>query len=231
VPTRLSKPLTDWTAEDVRALVDERVEEGQRLEFKRELNLETQSQRIEAAKDLSGMANAAGGILIVGVEEATLADGRRLPLRPAPMQRGDLQARLEDVLASSVSPPVNLAAATLEADGGYFLVVRVQQRSGPPHMVEGYGQNRYFLRSGLSTRPMQAHEVERAFSDLGRSDERLLAMLEGLPLIARIDNQPRTRDQELDLEPGVTPLAHRCDRAARRVRTTITNEACRSARR
>jgi hypothetical protein len=59
VPTRLSKPLTDWTAEDVTALVDERVEEGQRLEFKRELNLETRSQRVEAAKDVSGMANAA----------------------------------------------------------------------------------------------------------------------------------------------------------------------------
>jgi len=183
---RLYKPLLDWSVEDVQKLVDEKIDEGQRLEYKRELNLGSRDERLEAAKDASGMANATGGLLIYGIEEEELEDGRRIPVRVRPLENGDAQPRLEDVLASSVSPPLNFAAKTIEADDGYVVVLQIQQRSGPLHMVEGYNQNRYFIRTGLATRPMQAHEVERSFRDLGNAEERLDELLRSLPLVARL---------------------------------------------
>jgi hypothetical protein len=207
LPSRLDKPLRAWTVADVLALVEERIEEGQRLEYKRELRLDTRGDRIEAAKDASGLANAVGGLLIYGVAEEETADGRRLPARTAPINEGDAQARLEDVLHSAVFPPLNFAAVTLAAsEGGFYLVVRVMQRSGPLHMVEGYGQNRYFLRAGLATRPMIAHEVERTFRELGRSEAEALEEMSALPLVARIaDHRSRNQDRESDSEPGIEP--------------------------
>jgi hypothetical protein len=198
VSTRLYKPLGDWTTDDVRALVDERTEEGQRLEYKRELNLGAREERLEAAKDASGMANASGGLLIYRVEEEELSDGRRIPVRVTPLTSGDAQARLEDVLDGAVSPKLNLAAKMLEVDGGgYLLVVRLLQRFGPLHMVEGYGQNRYFMRGGLATRPMQAHEIERVFSGLTAVESRVDELLRDLPVTTRLAGV-RSRSGDLD---------------------------------
>jgi hypothetical protein len=185
--TRLLKPLDEWTTDDVRALVSERVEEGQRLEYKRELKLGSRTEKAEAAKDVSGMANATGGLLVYGVGEEQLEDGRRLPTRLSPLADGNAQAQLEDVLHSAVSPSLNMTSRLLEApEGGFFLLVRVQQRSGPLHMVEGYKENRYYLRSGLSTKPMESHEVERAFRELSATENKVVELVSSAALIPRI---------------------------------------------
>jgi hypothetical protein len=125
-----------------------------------------------------------------------------------PIAAGDAQARLEDVLYSAVTPRLNLGAATIVADkGGYFIVVRVHQRSGPLHMVDAYEQRRYFIRTGLSTRPMEAHEIERAFADLQYRDVRIDALITRLPLVARIaPDRSRAPEEHGNVrEPAGTP--------------------------
>ena len=152
------------------------------------------------------MGNAAGGLLIYGVSEKELPDGRRLPGGPTPIRDGGIAAQLEDVLYSSVSPQLNLSTGFVPASaGGYFLLVRVQPRSGPLHMVEGHGQHRYFLRAGLATRPMEAHEVESAFRDLALGASRVEREAAQLPLVPRI---AETRARHLEsgaIEPGERP--------------------------
>ncbi len=66
------------TCADVRALADWSVGEGLRMEYKEELKL-TRGGRKELAKDISALANAEGGLLVVGVMGAALAGGRRGP--------------------------------------------------------------------------------------------------------------------------------------------------------
>ena len=73
----LVKPLAEWTAADVQALIDQTVDEAQRLEYKHELDLEPRRNRLEACKDTSGVANATGGVIIYDVAERELDDGRR----------------------------------------------------------------------------------------------------------------------------------------------------------
>jgi hypothetical protein len=87
VSRRLTASLADWTSEDVLSLIEGRVKEGQRLEYKGEVELDAMRQRREATKDASGLANAQGGILIYGVEEEQLPDGRRVPTAPKPLSR------------------------------------------------------------------------------------------------------------------------------------------------
>lgn len=181
-------PLSEWSVDDVLALVAERVEEGQRLDDKGDLHLDNPKERREAAKDASGFANAQGGLLIYGVAEEELPDGRRLPTEPTPLQDGAAQSRLEDVLDAAVTPTLNFRTRLLETDGGFFLLVRVFQRAGPPHMVSAYGDNRHYVRAGLKTRPMEQHEVEVAYRVVSQGEARSLRRLHKLPLIPRLED-------------------------------------------
>jgi hypothetical protein len=199
---RLTKPLDEWEASDVLALVAEKIEEGQRLEYKRQLDLETPKKRSEAAKDVSGLANAQGGLLIYGVEEEELEDGRRIPARSTPLADGDVRSRLEDVLDSAVHPALNFEARQIDAEGGgYFLVVRTFPRLGVPHMVDGYGEMRCYVRVGLKTRPMEQHELAAAFAEAARSESRAAERLTRLPLIVRPDGV-ELLSPETSREPG-----------------------------
>jgi Putative DNA-binding domain len=179
----LHKRLSEWSIEDLDALVAERVEETQRLEYKRELPLVSKSERAEAAKDASGMANAQGGLLLYGVDEEKQPDGRRLPTRLRPIADGGIRDQLHDVLYSAVSPTLNLDSRLIDhPEGGYVLAVRVHQRSGPPHMVTAYGENRYYVRRETTVLRMTAHEVEQAFAQVAHTEERLGRLLRRLPI-------------------------------------------------
>lgn len=199
---RLEAPLSEWAADDVLALIQERVDEGQRLEYKRELVLNSKSQRREAAKDASGLANTQGGLLIYGVEEEELEDGRRVPTAPRPLTDGGVQAQLEDVLDSAISPSLNVDSRLLEADGGYFLAVRVFQRTGVPHMVDAYDTHRHYVRVGLKTRPMEQHELEQAYLAVSGNADRAQAKLAELPLVPRLSGVA-INDPVMLLTPGV----------------------------
>ncbi len=185
------------------ALVEERIEEGQRLEYKRQLDLETPKKRCEAAKDVSGLANAQGGLLIYGVEEEEQEDGRRIPVRPMPLSDGDARSRLEDVVDSAVHPALNFEARQIEAEGGgYFLVVRAFPHLGVPHMVDGYGEMRCYLRVGLKTRPMQQHELTTAYAEAAGGESRAAERLARLPLIVRPEGVVLA-SPETNREPGL----------------------------
>lgn len=195
----LTAALADWSASDVRAFIDQGVEEGQRLEYKRELDLDGHRQRREAAKDVSGMANAQGGLILYGVDEKQSTDGRRVPHAATPLTDGGVQARLEDVLYSAVLPRLNLESRLLPTDGGYFLVVRVFQRAGAPHMVAAYDEKRCYVRTGLSTRPMEQHELEAAYQGVAESRTGIERRLRHLPLVPRL--------QGIELAPVPTRMA------------------------
>lgn len=196
-------PLDEWEADDVLALIEGRIEEGQRLEFKRQLDLDTAKQRSEACKDASGLANSQGGLLIYGVEEEEQDDGRRIPIRAVPLRDGDTRSRLEDVLDSAVHPALNVECRQIETDGGYFLVLRISPRLGPPHMVDGYGEMRYYVRVGVKTRPMGQHEIEAAFSGAAGNERRATERLRHLPLAVLPEGIERDRGARgADRTPG-----------------------------
>jgi len=192
--SRLLKPVGEWDESDVLALIAGRIPEGQRLDYKRELKLDTRVQRKEAAKDASGMANASGGLLIYGVDEDK-STPEPLPVKATPLSDGQLQAQLEDLLDSTVSPTLNIETMPVPAAGGFFLLVSLFQRAGPPHMVEGYDDNRHYIRVGIKTRPMKQHELERAYANVTGSESRYHQMIARLPLLTRL-NRPETYEEQ-----------------------------------
>lgn len=195
----------------MRQLVEGRLPEGQRLEYKAALLLDSKKQKAELAKDVSGLANAQGGWIIFGIAEDESEEP--LPSEVAPLPATGLQTRLEDILDSALEPVPEYQAATISTEGGVVIVARIAKGTLPV-MVQGYDQNRYFLRSGTRTRPMNAHEVAQAHAAAHGKAEAVDRRLKGLPLIADIGPGLRMLDVgEMDAVPVLSLVVAALDGA------------------
>ena len=130
---------------DVQRLIDSQIPESTSLEFKSKLDLATRDQKREALKDLSGMANGGGGVVVFGLAETEggIADSIE------PLTDRTLLGILEDIVQVGVRPPLLWDYESLEHLDGYVLVVDVQPSPLGPYMVELHGEQRYFYRSGM----------------------------------------------------------------------------------
>jgi hypothetical protein len=158
------------TLEQVEALVSRRIPEGPSLEYKQDLPLMQKSGRVEALKDLSGIGNGGGGTLVYGIEEDEEQEGIPVAIRPL-TDRG-LVGVLEDVVRSSVRPPLLMTHRVLEHQEGFLLVIEILRSPLGPYMVEAYGQQRYFVRIGTRTAPMGEQQVRDAYLLAARGRER-----------------------------------------------------------
>ncbi|MBL8779164.1 MAG: ATP-binding protein [Acidimicrobiales bacterium] len=155
---------------DLDSLVDAAIPEGQRLEYKKELHLEQRVQRREALKDLTGMANGGGGTVVFGIGETDQAPP--VAGEVSPLEDAALVGRLEDIVQAGTSPPLLVEYSPVPcAAGGFVLVVDVERSPLGPVMVEGYGEARYFSRTGSRTAPMNEQQVRDAYALALRASE------------------------------------------------------------
>ena len=93
----MAKSVSQWDASDLQALIGQ--EETSNLEFKRSDALDnTDGNKRELAKDVSAMANAAGGVIVYGIEEKdNLADA---------LDQGTMQTKewIDQLLTSNIEP-------------------------------------------------------------------------------------------------------------------------------
>lgn len=80
--------------------------ENFRIEFKSQLDLSTPAQRLEAAKDISALANSAGGRIFYGINEDRQSGKAE---RLTPLTDPSLKSRLEDVCGRHGTPSTSLA--------------------------------------------------------------------------------------------------------------------------
>jgi len=121
--------------EDLRRIVEQRLEETSQLEFKRQL-LEL-GKNDDLARDLAAMANTEGGVIIYGIEQDST--GRARDLRPFAVsgaaERVTLVAQnaLDEALALG---EVRSIVSEDQRDLG-FLVVEVPRSGRAPHFHQG----------------------------------------------------------------------------------------------
>ncbi len=174
--------IRDW--DDVERHVQDRVPETPALEYKRELHLDPRSQRREVLKDITGMGNGGGGLVVYGIAETASGDG--IPAETAPLADRMLLGRLEDIIRSGVSPPLLYESWTIDAPGGgYVLVLDVQRSPLGPYVVQSRGDFGYYRRQGTRTGPMSETEVRDAYSLAARQIEHRVALWDELGLPAR----------------------------------------------
>lgn len=141
--------------------------ENFRIEFKSQLDLATPAQRLEAAKDISALANSAGGRIFYGISESKSPDGSRRAERLTPLLDHSLQARLEDVVADTVHPQPHWRVVSVEVEGGFVLIAEVYPSLGRDlHMVSG---DRFYRRGEARTQKMTEPEIREAYNRISIS--------------------------------------------------------------
>ena len=151
----LGAELSNITRDGLEQLIG--VPENQNLEFKRQAYESTDRQKKEAAYDIAAMANASGGLILIGIEE----DGSSTAAKIAPIPRDeDIEAWLQRVVASRVSPSLSINTHRVEIDNGIVQLVSVAPSTRKPHAVSvGDDALRYPVRSGTTKRYLSEPEV------------------------------------------------------------------------
>ena len=166
-------PLDQVSEADLQRLVDNRVPENITLEFKREAYGANDQAKKEWLKDISALANTAGGDLIIGVEEE---DGVASKLVGISSTTADEEIRrLEAILQDGLEPrligtqirPVDLSA------GGFVLVVRVLRSWNAPHRVVYQRSNRFYGRNAVSAFELGVEQLRNAFLGVAETERQL----------------------------------------------------------
>lgn len=88
----------------VQSLVTLRVPEDERLDYKLDLVLNTESERKAFCKDVAAFANTRGGYLVIGIEDS---DSRASRVVGVETTKGD-EEKLRQVITNGISPHVQL---------------------------------------------------------------------------------------------------------------------------
>lgn len=169
-----ARPLEEQTLEDLLDFLRQKVGENLTLDYKREISPDKDKDKAELCKDVSALANAAGGMIVYGVAEEKPERTPALPPHGAPRYSGrqPIEEWAAQTLASGVQPPMDFEVQPYElpdsqdGDGTAercVMVVRVGPSLNAPHMVTSRADNRYYgrfyRRGNYESRIAQEYEV------------------------------------------------------------------------
>jgi hypothetical protein len=146
-----------------------RIAEGQHIEFKGDLALGNKKGKIEALKDLTGMGNGGGGVVVFGVAEAKTPDGESVADHITELTDPILPVQLKDIIDSGVRPTLRVNFARAEQPGGgYVLIADVERSPLGPYMVDAYDEHRYWRRVGTDVRLLDERLVHDLYAEAER---------------------------------------------------------------
>jgi hypothetical protein len=174
----LGTPLDDLRYEHVEALMTNHVSEAFDLDFKATLYGNSDRDRKDLATDVAALANTAGGLLVLGIEEDRQA---RAVAAPGVAVSDDEVRRILQIVGSLVVPlPVFEPLPVLKPGetGHGFLVVAVSKSPLAPHAVIVNQRLRYPRRNGTTTRYLSEPEVASAYRERLAGVQRQTARVE-----------------------------------------------------
>ncbi|NQT37354.1 MAG: ATP-binding protein [Planctomycetes bacterium] len=168
----LEKPIESITLDDIQKLIDDEIQEGKSIEYKRELYRlnatdpkDQTRQREELLKDVSSFANTVGGHLILGVEEK-----KGVPTKICGVDCDDMDAlkmRLTQIIEQGLEPRANVAIHAISNDSDKCVfVVRVMQSLVAPHRVllRGGKFGQFWARNSGGGYSMDTSELRQSFT-------------------------------------------------------------------
>lgn len=147
----------------VAALVDNQVTEHYDLDFKRGLYGNKDAEKRDLAGDVAAMANTAGGVIVLGVDEDDQA--RACAARGVALSDDEV-GRIRQIVSSLVSPLPTfdiLPIASSDQDNHGFVLIAVPRSPNAPHAVLVNNALRFPRRNGTTTTYLSEPEVATAY--------------------------------------------------------------------
>ena len=146
-----TKPINgiDWG--DVENFCQQQIREGAFLDYK--VDFPSQLE-----KTISAMANALGGVIIIGVEEND-ENKPIVPIKGIPFVRG-LSERVTSIILSNITPPVSpeiQVCRNLTTEKA-IVVIRIPQSHQAPHAISN--NTKVYLRTGDLNNPEEFASVD-----------------------------------------------------------------------
>jgi hypothetical protein len=141
--------MTDTAS--VSALINEG--ESQRIEFKKsQILLNTK----KLAKVITGMANAEGGHLLIGVNDDS-------SLEQLEYNKND-EEKIMNICIDLCQPRINLVFSHFKIGDSTVYKIKIPKKSRIPYAVKNKNEGlSYYIRHGTTTRPLPFNELERFF--------------------------------------------------------------------
>ena len=150
--------------DDLSELLTGQVPEGLRIDYKRDLYGNSDADKREILKDISGFANAFGGHLIIGIEEQ---NGLPVSIPGVAGENPDeIVLRLEQIARTGLEPRIQglrILAISL-SNGSYCFVIRIPRSWHPPHRVSAQNSNRFWIRNSGGTHEASVDELRTLFT-------------------------------------------------------------------
>jgi hypothetical protein len=149
----------EWTEPDIQALITEQRPEDLSLEYKAAAALDkTQGKKADISKDVSAMANSAGGTIIYGINEQKSSNG---PIILDPVDPAQISIEwLEQVIDSGIQrriPGLRIHRIGLKSSPSRVVyVVSIPPSNLAPHIASDH---RFHKRLGTTTAMMEEYEV------------------------------------------------------------------------
>lgn len=157
-------PLDQIVAADIAALKERGIREDQTLDFKKDLELSSEKGKFELLKDVSALANSAGGVLVYGVAEGDGEDaGRIVDLPGLAIDVDATQNKIDQLLHDGLDEriPGVLHRAIPREDKKHYLIIRVPPSLLAPHMVRiDFPRVRFYQRGTTTNQPMNARQIK-----------------------------------------------------------------------
>ncbi len=160
----IEKSINQIAEEDLHALLDNSVQEGKTIEYKRLLPGSSDSAKKEFLADVSSFANASGGDLIYGI-----AESGGIPEEVAGLTIGNIDleiSRLESILRDGIEPriiSVDISTVSL-SNSKTALIIRIPKSWIGPHRVCYRGHDKFYSRSSNGKYPLDVAELRVAFN-------------------------------------------------------------------
>lgn len=156
-----AKEFDDIDLADLQALVDGGIPEGRRLEFKRDHYGRKEEHRREFVADVSAMANAHGGYLLIGLDEQN-----GIAANVCGVEESDpdgLVRAVSDAIRTSLEPLlIEFRVKWLSIKPGRgVLMIKISRSWSAPHRVTVAKDFRFFVRDENGKHPMSVEELRQ----------------------------------------------------------------------
>lgn len=164
----INKRIEDIVESDLEYLIDNEIIEAKKLEYKRDLPGNSDSEKKEFLADISSFANASGGDIVYGIEEDRTTGKPVGPLEGLTIPNVDeTKQRLDNIILNGLEPQLPSYSYTIKpihlSNSNFVIIIRILRSWLNPHRISFKNSSKFYSRNSSGKYLMDVQELRAAF--------------------------------------------------------------------